>query len=138
MAVSVENLGMSLLQMGKDSESVRFLDDVDMTLSLVNQQDATQSVMGVEISCKPIVFRASYRDINLILAIANRAIALAAPPQVSTTNSAKKPVASLPPSTAGTASGRLSSKGEARVVMAKEQVGSFRAPSYCVAHGCSS
>jgi vacuolar protein sorting-associated protein 13A/C len=138
MAVSIENLGMSLLQMGKDSESVRFLDDVDMTLSLVNQQDATQSVMGVEISCKPIVFRASYRDINLILAIVNRAIALAAPPQASTTTSAKKPVASLPPSRAGTASGRISSKGEARVVMAKEQVGSFRAPSYCVAHGCSS
>jgi vacuolar protein sorting-associated protein 13A/C len=112
---------MSLLQMGKDSESVRFLDDVDMTLSLVNRADVAQNLMSIEISSKPIVFRASYRDINLILAIVNRAIALSTPPQPPP--SAKKPTpASLSPSDLATTSGRLSSTSStARVVMAKEQ-----------------
>jgi vacuolar protein sorting-associated protein 13A/C len=112
---------MSLLQMGRDSESVRFLDDVDMTLSLVNRADVAQNLMSIEISSKPIVFRASYRDINLILAIVNRAIALSTPPQPPPSAKKSSP-ASLSPSDLATTSGRLSSTSTARVVMAKEQV----------------
>jgi vacuolar protein sorting-associated protein 13A/C len=120
MAVSIENLGMSLLQMGKESDSVRFLDDVDMTLSLVNRTDEAQSMMSIEVSSKPIVFRASYRDINLILAIVNKAIALSSPP--APTSADKNPPASLPSDVVSTSAQVSKIDKPARVVMTKEQV----------------
>jgi vacuolar protein sorting-associated protein 13A/C len=126
MAVSIGNLGMSLLQMGKETDSVRFLDDVDMTLSMVNRTEVAQSMMSIEISSKPIVFRASYRDINLILAIANRAIALSSPPQAPSTQ--KNALLSLPSSDVATTSAkRTFIVKPAQVVMTKEQV-----PAFCV------
>jgi vacuolar protein sorting-associated protein 13A/C len=125
MAVSVENLGMSLLQMGKESDSVRFLDDVDMTLSMANRSGELQNLMSIEVSSRPITFRASYRDINLILAIVNRALLLATPP-ADTSTSSKVSVpstkGSLSPSEVGTTSGRRIGGGAAQVIMAKEQV----------------
>lgn len=34
MALTINRLGMSLVRMGKSSESVRFLDEIDLTFSL--------------------------------------------------------------------------------------------------------
>lgn len=62
--------------MGGSPESVRFLDDVDLTLSLDNRATDAHRSMDVEVSAQPIVFRASYRDINLITSIINKAIEL--------------------------------------------------------------
>ncbi|KAL4243512.1 VPS13 family protein [Abortiporus biennis] len=76
LVLSVEKLGMSLTRMGKGGESVRFLDDVDLTFSLDSRSSSSQQMTSIELSMKPVVFRASYRDLNLITTIANKAIEL--------------------------------------------------------------
>ncbi|VDB84480.1 unnamed protein product [Peniophora sp. CBMAI 1063] len=73
LALTVDKLGMSLTRMGKGAEEVRFLDDLDLTLSMDNKMTADQTMTSIEISCKPVVLRASYRDILLILAITHKA-----------------------------------------------------------------
>ena len=74
MALTVSRLGMSLVRMGGASESVRFLDDVDLTFSLDSRSSSSHQMTNIEIGIKPITFRASYRDINLITSIVNKAI----------------------------------------------------------------
>jgi vacuolar protein sorting-associated protein 13A/C len=74
MALTVSRLGMSLVRMGGASESVRFLDDVDLTFSLDSRSSSSHQMTNIEIGAKPITFRASYRDINLITSIVNKAI----------------------------------------------------------------
>ncbi|KAH7883589.1 vacuolar protein sorting-associated protein 13 [Phlebopus sp. FC_14] len=76
MALTVNRLGMSLNQMGVGSDSVRFLDDVDLTFSSDSRASKRERFMSMEVSSKPIVFRASYRDIMLITAIATKALEL--------------------------------------------------------------
>ena len=62
------------MRMGRAAESVRFLDDVDFTFSLDSRSSSLHQMTNMEIATKPIVFRASYRDINLITSIINKAI----------------------------------------------------------------
>ena len=62
--------------MGKDTETVRFLDDVDFTFSLDSRSAESHQMTNIEVSSQPIIFRASYRDINLITTIVNKAIQL--------------------------------------------------------------
>jgi vacuolar protein sorting-associated protein 13A/C len=76
MALTINRLGMSLMRMGKASESVRFLDDIDLTFSLDSRKSTQEHMTSMELAIKPIVFRASYRDIDLIMTIVNRAIEL--------------------------------------------------------------
>ncbi|CCL98963.1 uncharacterized protein FIBRA_00971 [Fibroporia radiculosa] len=71
LALTVDHLGMSLIRMGNETpESVRFMDDVDLTMSLDSRASSSQQLTSLEVSLKPLVFRASYRDINLITDIA--------------------------------------------------------------------
>ncbi|KAI0094888.1 vacuolar protein sorting-associated protein 13 [Irpex rosettiformis] len=76
LALSVERLGMSLTRMGKDAETVRFLDDIDFTFSLDSRSSGAHQQTSIELNSQPVVFRASYRDINLITTIASKAIEL--------------------------------------------------------------
>ncbi|KAK0233092.1 hypothetical protein IW262DRAFT_1304036 [Armillaria fumosa] len=76
LALNINRLGMSLISMGKESETVRFLDDVDMTFSLDSRSTTSHQMTSIEVNAKPIVFRASYRDIKLITTIVNKAIEL--------------------------------------------------------------
>ncbi|KIP11945.1 hypothetical protein PHLGIDRAFT_21259 [Phlebiopsis gigantea 11061_1 CR5-6] len=76
LALSVDHLGMSLTKMGKDAETVRFLDDIDFTFSLDSRSSENHQMTNIEVSSQPIVFRASYRDINLITTIVNKALQL--------------------------------------------------------------
>ncbi|THH34126.1 hypothetical protein EUX98_g96 [Antrodiella citrinella] len=76
IALTVQHLGMSLLRMGKESESVRFLDDVDLTFSLDTRSSSSHHTTSIELTVQPVIFRASYRDINLITTIVNKAIQL--------------------------------------------------------------
>ncbi|OSX67568.1 hypothetical protein POSPLADRAFT_1064162 [Postia placenta MAD-698-R-SB12] len=77
LALGVERLGMSLMQMGTDAaDSVRFMDDVDLTVSLDSRSSSYQRSTNLAVSFKPVVFRASYRDIDLIMNIVNRAVEL--------------------------------------------------------------
>ncbi|KAF7310912.1 hypothetical protein HMN09_00634500 [Mycena chlorophos] len=122
LALTVNRIGMSLIRMGKPDENVRFLDDFDLTFSLDGRSASDQQMTSIEISAKPIIFRASYRDINMIMTIVNRAIELMNESQDQTS----KPV--NPPSQ--TRATRLATSkqpvGKARVLMSKEMLkGSF-------------
>ncbi|KIM32678.1 hypothetical protein M408DRAFT_326439 [Serendipita vermifera MAFF 305830] len=86
LALTVSQLGMSLTRMGQPDESVRFMDEIDVTLSLESKRAASLQRTNIEITAKPIVFRASQSDINLILAIVTRATQLAAQPTASDTS----------------------------------------------------
>ena len=118
------------MRMGKSSESVRFLDDVDLTFSLDSRSSLVQQLVNIEISAKPIVFRASYRDMKLITSIVNKAIELYSTSQRSNTTSdeanAVEPRTSKP--LQGQSSKSFASNfrshpiGRGRVLMSKEQV----------------
>ena len=64
------------MRMDKPSETVRFLDDFDLTFSVDSRQLAAQQMSSIELSVDPVVFRVSYRDIILITTIVNKAIEL--------------------------------------------------------------
>jgi len=129
LALNVNHLGMSLMRMGRASESVRFLDDVDLTVSLDSRATASQQMTNIEIAAKPIVFRASYRDINLITSIVNKAIEKygesqqrikqQADSQLATTTSPDREV--IATVTTSSSKSRSQSIGKARVLMTKEQ-----------------
>ncbi|CAK5280530.1 unnamed protein product [Mycena citricolor] len=117
MALTVGRLGMSLIRMGRPAESVRFLDDVDMTFSMDTRASSGQQMTSIEISSKPIVFRASYRDINMIMTIVNKAIELSGESQAAP--------ATKPQSTRVSGTQVSTSKqpvGKARVLMSKESL----------------
>lgn len=132
MALTVERLGMSLIKMGRATESVRFLDDVDFTFSLDSRSSSSHQMTSMEVSCRPVVFRASYRDINLITSIVNVAIErysrsqerLASQKQVGKDLSGQ--VSSLggdkPMAQRVISQSQARSVGNARVSMSKEQV----------------
>ncbi|KAJ7071032.1 vacuolar protein sorting-associated protein 13 [Mycena amicta] len=127
LALTIGRLGMSLVRMGKPAESVRFLDDFDLTFSLDGRSASDQQMTSIEISAKPIVFRASYRDINMIMTIVNKAIELSSDSQ-----EAKPPARvsaqSVRPSQTRITKGPGSQRpvGKARVLMSKEMLkGSF-------------
>ncbi|KAG6842210.1 hypothetical protein C0991_000180 [Blastosporella zonata] len=125
MALSVNRLGMSLMRMGKTSESVRFLDEVDLTVSLDRRSSFSQQMTSIEIAVKPIVFRASYGDLSMIASILNRAITLYS--STSTENPAQNTTSSSTSLSKSSGLGpRLRTLGNARVMMSKEQLtGSF-------------
>lgn len=68
---------MSLVHMGRPSESARVLDDVALSCTLENRSSFSHSTTSIEAVCKPLVFRASYRDIDLMTSIINKALSLA-------------------------------------------------------------
>jgi vacuolar protein sorting-associated protein 13A/C len=116
---------MSLTQMGNLDESVRILDDIDMSLSLDSRQSAAQQMTSIDIMSTPIVFRASQRDINLIMAIVTKAAQMAAKPPrpeprpvIQSTKSASKATS------AKTKPARIVME-QPRLVMSKEKVMSF-------------
>lgn len=125
MALTINRLGMSLMRMGQVSDSVRFLDETDMTFSLDSRTSTQEHMTSMELSMKPIVFRASYRDINLIMAIVNKAIALygesasASPSAAPATQSSKT---TSGPQSKYSARSQVQPVGQARVLMSKEQV----------------
>ena len=128
MALTVNRLGMSLIRMGGVSESVRFLDDVDLTFSLDSRSSSSHQMTNIEVGAKPITFRASYRDINLITSIMNKAVegygnsqqsSIKHGEDVSQSNSSRNCEMSVIKSTSLDQSRQ---HGKARVLMSKEQV----------------
>ncbi|KZO93498.1 vacuolar protein sorting-associated protein 13 [Calocera viscosa TUFC12733] len=76
IALNMQRLGMSLGRMDKASERVRFLDDIDVTLTMDSRATEGRQMTSIEATVQPIIFRASYRDINLITSIFTRAMEL--------------------------------------------------------------
>jgi vacuolar protein sorting-associated protein 13A/C len=124
---------MALLRMGRP-EDARILDDVDLTLTLDSRTLSSHQMTSVDITVKPIVLRASYRDIMLILTIANKAM-VAYGRQTSTGPGPEPPHPSVAASktgarrvSGGSAQGTRPTQpnnlplGTAHVVLSKEQV----------------
>jgi vacuolar protein sorting-associated protein 13A/C len=117
---------MSLVKMDNLQEQVRFMDDLDLTFVMDSRKSATEQRTSIDIDAKPIVFRASYRDIMLITSIANRAVELSsktAPPNALGSDK------SMPKSTRRMSSRRQIAdvqtmfSEQPRIIMSKEQVG---------------
>ncbi|KAG6898100.1 hypothetical protein C0992_005427 [Termitomyces sp. T32_za158] len=126
MALSVKGLGMSLIHMGKVSESVRFLDDVDLTVSLDSRSSISHKMMNIEIAVKPVIFRASYGDLNMITSIVNKAISLFGSTKTENPSQAKNTTASTSISNSAGPGTSHQTLGNARVLISNEQLtGSF-------------
>ncbi|KAG1757583.1 vacuolar protein sorting-associated protein 13 [Suillus lakei] len=129
LALTVNRLGMSLIRMGADADTVRFLDDVDLTFSMDSRSSTREQMTSMELAAKPIVFRASYRDIMLITTIASRAVDLYGKSQsnssMTSTASTKSAQQYEGPSQASRSNVTRSHRhtiGEARVLVSKEQL----------------
>ncbi|EJD47755.1 vacuolar protein sorting-associated protein vps13 [Auricularia subglabra TFB-10046 SS5] len=130
LALTIDKLGMSLTRMGHPSERVSFLDDLDLTLTIDGRNVSEQQLTSIELDIKPIVLRASYRDINLIMTIVNKAIALStsdsagkskSPSPASNRSAASKKI-TAPSSKRALASARFSGGDAPQLLMTKEQL----------------
>ena len=83
---------------------------------------------SIEIAAKPIIFRASYRDINMIMAIINKAISLYGStqkpslPSESSATEIKGKTAQISSEQLRTTEPQQQTVGKAHVLMSKEQV----------------
>ncbi|GAA5849449.1 hypothetical protein JCM5353_001982 [Sporobolomyces roseus] len=75
-ALSVKKMGMFLRRMDKPKDTIRVLDDLDLTVSMDSRADAGRQVTSIEAAIEPVILRVSFRDILLINSIINRAIEL--------------------------------------------------------------
>jgi vacuolar protein sorting-associated protein 13A/C len=126
---------MALLRMGSP-EDARILDDVDITLTLDSRTMSSHQMTSIDISFKPIVLRASYRDIMLILTIVNKAMEAygrqtsAAPSSKSADPSQAVSTTAVRRASGGSVQGTRSNTGQssnlplgtAQVVLSREQV----------------
>jgi vacuolar protein sorting-associated protein 13A/C len=62
--------------MNQPQDRVSFLDEFSITLAMDGRKMAQQQLSSIQVNIDPVIFRASYRDINLIMTIVNKAIAL--------------------------------------------------------------
>ena len=62
--------------MDKPKDTIRVLDDLDVTVSMDSRADAGRQVTSIEAAVDPVILRVSFRDILLINSIVNRAIEL--------------------------------------------------------------
>lgn len=78
LALKVDQLGMAFGRMDKSDARVRFLDDLNVALSLDTRRRGSQQMTSFEVEIPDaIIFRASYTDIMLITDIVNKALAVA-------------------------------------------------------------
>jgi vacuolar protein sorting-associated protein 13A/C len=129
LALTIEDLGMSLTRMNNIADSVRFLDNIDLTFSLDSRSTTSQQLTSIEIGAKPIVFRASYHDINLIMNITTKALEMYGNTANARVQKPESGAKSTPDSVTGKSSGlvvntRTTSHpiASANVITSKEQV----------------
>jgi vacuolar protein sorting-associated protein 13A/C len=78
LALKVDQLGMSFGRMDRPNDRVRFLDELNVALSLDTRRKGSQQMTSYDVDIPdPVIFRASYTDIMLISDIANKAMAAA-------------------------------------------------------------
>lgn len=136
MALTIKQLGMSLMQMGRPTETVRFLDEFDLTFSLDSRSTSSQLMTNIELNTRPIVFRASYRDITLISTIVNKAVELSNRSTGSGSHASRPDAPTIRSKSSGGRYTRSSASrmvgasqtqsrpvGKARILTSKEQVG---------------
>jgi vacuolar protein sorting-associated protein 13A/C len=117
-------------QMDKPKETIRFLDNFDITLSLDNRSDGGHTLTNIDVNIQPLVLRVSFRDLLLIQNIINRAIemstrAASPPPRPNlATLASQKSTKTITSTTKSTGTRRRSSVGglAAQIIMTKENV----------------
>lgn len=78
LALKVDQLGMSFGRMDRPTDRVKFLDELNVALSLDTRRRGSQQMTSLEAEIPdPVIFRASYTDIMLIMDIVNKASAVA-------------------------------------------------------------
>ena len=121
--------------MDKPKDTIRVLDNFDITLSMDSRADLGRQVTSIDIAIQPLVFRVSFHDIILINSIINRAIEMSnrgtvpVPPSAPLVISNKASVVRKPSQTstnnASPGARRLSVGNrelKAQVIMSKETV----------------
>lgn len=79
LALKVDRIGMSFGRMDRPNDRVKFLDDLSMALSLDTRRKGSQQMTSFEVEIPdPVIFRASYTNIMLIIDIVNKATTVAA------------------------------------------------------------
>ncbi|KAK0549054.1 Vacuolar protein sorting-associated protein 13 [Tilletia horrida] len=102
LALKVDQIGMLMRRMNRPKESLRFLDDFDIAMSMDSRMSAARQVTSIEIEIDPLTFRVSYRDIMLITTVINKAIELSASSnQASQQQVSQKPAARASSSVSG-------------------------------------
>lgn len=76
LALKVDQVGMFMCKMSKPKDTLRFLDNLDLTLAMDSRVTAARQTTSIEIDIEPLVLRVSYRDIMLISSVVNKAIEL--------------------------------------------------------------
>ncbi|GAA94842.1 hypothetical protein E5Q_01496 [Mixia osmundae IAM 14324] len=76
LVLTIDQLGMFLCKMDAQSNTLRFLDSFDLSLSLDTREDAGRQLTNIEMRVQPLTFRLSFRDVKIIMLIVNRAIEL--------------------------------------------------------------
>lgn len=78
LALKIDQLGMSFGRMDRPNDRVNFLDKLNVALSLDTRRRGSQQMTSLEMEIPdPVIFRASYTDIMLIMDIVNKASAVA-------------------------------------------------------------
>lgn len=145
VALKVDKLGMSFGRMDRPNDRVKFLDELNIALSLDTRQRGSQQMTSFEVDIPdPVIFRASYSNIMLIMDIVNKATAAATratapaadPTPISNrrtslagegTTIATTSMAPVPPTKASTrrtsiSKKRRSSADKSKVLVSKEQL----------------
>lgn len=79
LALKIDRIGMSFGRMDRPNDRVKFLDDLSMALSLDTRRKGSQQMTSFEVEIPdPVIFRASYTNIMLIIDIVNKATIVAA------------------------------------------------------------
>lgn len=79
VALKIDKVGMSFGRMDQPNDRVSFLDDVNVRMSLDTRRKGAKQSTTIDIDVPmPIIFRASYTDMQLILDIVNKATTAAA------------------------------------------------------------
>ncbi|CAG8559398.1 1542_t:CDS:10, partial [Racocetra fulgida] len=89
MLLTVDKVGMFLCQMDKrESTLLRFIDNFDLALTMeTKSQKPEQQLTDINVNVGPLILRVSYRDVLLIVSIANKVSELSSQPSSPT----KKP-----------------------------------------------
>ncbi|KAK4052926.1 Vacuolar protein sorting-associated protein 13 [Microbotryomycetes sp. JL221] len=124
LALTVGKVGMFLCKMDKPKETLRVLDDFDITLSMDSRADSGRQQTDIDISVQALILRVSYRDIMLINSILTRAIELSnrAPDPSALPDASDTPVKRPPagPNAGGASSSRKVSKSRPQLEQSRK------------------
>ncbi len=76
MALTVDQFGVFMCRMNRPKDTIRFLDNFNLTFSMDTRSTALRQTTSMEIEVDPLVLRVALRDIMLISSVVNKAIEL--------------------------------------------------------------